>query len=188
MDLYADDTTLYDIGLGKDILENNLQHSLNLLKIWYLEHGMIINIDKIKLMLISSMQKRKCMKHNKLAFVYDNFDLQLTSCEKELGVHIDDNFTWTTQFKHVSKKDIVIPLTFVSDENIPFFTTQSYFATLILSLILNIVVWFGGIHLILLYIKLKSYRKETANWYLGTDYISFEDARRQLNMFSFDEL
>ena len=47
MDLYADDTTLYDIGLDKDMLDNNLQHALNLLKIWYLENGMII-IDKTK--------------------------------------------------------------------------------------------------------------------------------------------
>ena len=47
VDLYVGDTTLYDIGLDKDKLENNLQHSLNLLKIWFLENGMIINIDKI---------------------------------------------------------------------------------------------------------------------------------------------
>ena len=46
VDLYADDTNLYDIGLDKDMLENNLQHALNLLKIWCLENGMIINIDK----------------------------------------------------------------------------------------------------------------------------------------------
>ena len=57
---------------------------------WCLENGMIINIDKTKLMLISSRQKRKCMKDNKLVIVYDNFDLQLTSCENVLGVHIDD--------------------------------------------------------------------------------------------------
>ena len=31
--LYADDTTLYDIGLDRDMLENNPQHSLDLLKI-----------------------------------------------------------------------------------------------------------------------------------------------------------
>ena len=64
VDLYVDDTTLYDIGLDKDTLENNVQHSLNLLKIWFLENGMIINIDKTKLMLISSRQKRKCLKDN----------------------------------------------------------------------------------------------------------------------------
>ena len=33
------------------------------------------------------------MKDNKLAIEYDNFDLQLTSCEKMLGVHIDDKLT-----------------------------------------------------------------------------------------------
>ena len=33
VDLYADDTTLYDIGLDKDTMENNLQHILNLLKV-----------------------------------------------------------------------------------------------------------------------------------------------------------
>ena len=48
LDLYTDDTTLYDIGLDKDMLENNLQYALNLLKIWCVENGMIINIDKNK--------------------------------------------------------------------------------------------------------------------------------------------
>ena len=41
---------------------------------------------------------------NKLALVYDHFDLQLTSCEKVLGVHIDDNLIWTNHFQNVSKK------------------------------------------------------------------------------------
>ena len=73
---------------------------------WCLENGMIIStcIDKTKLMFISIRQKRKCTKDNKLAIVYDNFDLQFISCEKGLGVHIDDNLTWTNHFQHVSKK------------------------------------------------------------------------------------
>ena len=37
---------------------------------------------------------------------------------------------------------------------------------IILSLTLNIVVWFGGIHLILIYIKLKNYREEPVSKYL----------------------
>ena len=61
-------------------------------------------LDKTKLMLISSRQKRKCMKDNKLAIVYNNFDLQLTSCEKVLGVHIDDNLTWTNHFNKFQKR------------------------------------------------------------------------------------
>ena len=115
---------MYDIGLDKDTLENNLQHSSNLLKMWCLENGMIINIDKTKLLLISSRQKRKCMKDNKLAIEYENFDLQLTSCEKVLGVHID-MLNMDKSFSTRFKKDIVIPLAFVSDKIIPFFTTQS---------------------------------------------------------------
>ena len=39
-----------------------------------------------------------------LALVDDNLDFQLTSCEKMLGVHIDDNLTWTNYFRYVSKK------------------------------------------------------------------------------------
>ena len=65
------------------------------------------------------------MKDNKLALVYDNLDLKLTSCEKVLGVLIDDNLTWPNHFKYFFKKDIVIPLAFGSDKIIPFFITQS---------------------------------------------------------------
>ena len=32
VDLYADDMTLYDIGLDQNMLENDLQHPLNLLQ------------------------------------------------------------------------------------------------------------------------------------------------------------
>ena len=35
VELHADDTTLYDIGFDKDMLENNHQHAQNLLKIWF---------------------------------------------------------------------------------------------------------------------------------------------------------
>ena len=49
------------------------------------------------------LQKRKCMKDNKLAIVYDSFDLQLTSCKKVVGVNIDDKLTLTSYFQLVSK-------------------------------------------------------------------------------------
>ena len=46
-------------------MEKNLQHALNLLNVWCLKNGMIMNIDKSNLMLISSRQKRSTMKDNK---------------------------------------------------------------------------------------------------------------------------
>ena len=62
VDLYADDMILYDIGLDKDTVENNLQYDFNLLKSWCLENDMIINTDKPKLLLISSQRNRFNMK------------------------------------------------------------------------------------------------------------------------------
>ena len=59
VDLYADDTTFYDIAPDKKYPENA----------WCLENGMLINIDKTKLMLISSRQKRNAMKDNNLTLI-----------------------------------------------------------------------------------------------------------------------
>ena len=93
---YADDTTLFGIGLDKDTctLEYTLQHALNLHTLWCLEKFIIISIDKTKHTLISGMHKRKYVGDYILVLVYDNFDFLLTSCEKVLGIHRDDNLTW----------------------------------------------------------------------------------------------
>ena len=54
VNLYSDDTTLDDIGLYKDMFENNLQASMNFLKIWCLKNGLIMSVDNTKLILIIS--------------------------------------------------------------------------------------------------------------------------------------
>ena len=45
-DLYADNTTVYDIQTNMQTLERNLQNSLLLLNKWCRENGMVINTDK----------------------------------------------------------------------------------------------------------------------------------------------
>ena len=57
-DLYADDTTIYDVQTDKAVLSANLQTALNLLKTWCRENGMLLNTDKTKVMLLTSRQKR----------------------------------------------------------------------------------------------------------------------------------
>ena len=49
------------------------------------KNGMIINIGKTKLMLISSRQKRNIVKDKKLARIYDDLELQIANCEKKSG-------------------------------------------------------------------------------------------------------
>ena len=53
-DLYADDTTIYDIQYEKQVLENNLHRSLVLLQQCCKENGMLINTHKTKVMFITS--------------------------------------------------------------------------------------------------------------------------------------
>ena len=59
IDLYADDTTMYFSNKDKLMLESTLQSSLNCLQRWCRENGMILNIEKTKVMLIASRQKKK---------------------------------------------------------------------------------------------------------------------------------
>ena len=63
-DLYADDTTAYDIQSNMQTLQQNLQYALVLLNKWCRENGMVINTDKTKVMLITSRQKRSNLQDN----------------------------------------------------------------------------------------------------------------------------
>ena len=54
VDLYADDTTLYDIQASKGQIESTLQHALNLLHTLCLGNEMFL-----KWMLVTNRQKRR---------------------------------------------------------------------------------------------------------------------------------
>ena len=51
-DLYADDTTIYDVQCNIDQLESNLQFSLNALHVWCRQNVMDLNTEKTNVMLI----------------------------------------------------------------------------------------------------------------------------------------
>lgn len=103
-DLYADDTTFYDIQTDKSLLSNNLQSALHLLQDWCKENGMLLNTDKTKVMFLTSRQKRATLSDKGLTLIYDGVNLELSSNEKVLGINIDENLIWNTHFAYVSKK------------------------------------------------------------------------------------
>ena len=105
-DLYADDTTFYDFQFDIIELETNLQHVLNLLRIWCRQNGMVLNTDNTKVMLITSRLKRLSMQNPVLSLTYSDIDIKMTHADKILGahVHVDDNLMWNNHFQHVSKK------------------------------------------------------------------------------------
>ena len=104
VDLFADETTFYDFQFDITQLETNLQHALNLLRIWCRQNGMVLNTDKTKVMLITSKQKRLSTHNPVLSLTYSDIDIKMTHADKILGVHVDDNLMWNNHFQHVSKK------------------------------------------------------------------------------------
>ena len=89
-DLYADDTTLYDVQDSMEQIENNLQSSLNNLQIWCRSNGMILNSSKTKVMLVTTYQKRQRLTNDQFDLTYNKESLNMI-----LGVFIDNNLTWS---------------------------------------------------------------------------------------------
>ena len=85
------------------MLEKNLQSSLNCLQKWCLENGMILNIDKTKVMLIASRQKRTVLCDTVLNLQYNDIDIKMTTSDKALGIYVDNNLTWNNHFNFLSK-------------------------------------------------------------------------------------
>ena len=103
-DLYADDTTLYDMQDSMKQIENNLQSALNNLHVWCKENGMILNSSKTKVMLVTSSQKRQRLERDVLDLKFNNDTLNSISNDKILGVFVDNNLAWTDHTKHLTKK------------------------------------------------------------------------------------
>ena len=103
-DLYADDTTFYDIQPDLETLRTNLQESLLILQRWCRQNGMLLNTRKTKVMLITTRQMRIRLDASLLSLSYNEIDLQLTTGDKILGVYIEENFQWNNHFQHVCKK------------------------------------------------------------------------------------
>ena len=70
-DLYADDTTIYDMQNDLETLQRNLQHSLLSLQIWCKRNDMLLNNDETKLMLITTRQKRARLDENLFTPTYN---------------------------------------------------------------------------------------------------------------------
>ena len=104
VDLYADDTTFYDFQNDINQLKNNLQSSLESLHRWCKQNGMVLNANKTKVMLITSKQKRNFLQNPALALRYNDINIKMTTCDKILGIQVDENLIWNSQCQQVYKK------------------------------------------------------------------------------------
>ena len=103
-DLYADDTTLYDIQDSLGVIEENLQHALKSLHTWCKCNGMVLNSAKTKVMLVTTNQKRQRLHSETLNLRFNEESLKTITNDKILGVFVDNNLTWSNHIKHLTKK------------------------------------------------------------------------------------
>ena len=103
-DLYADDTTLYDITNSIEDIENNLQIALDSLNTWCKCNGMLPNSSKTKNMFVTTNQKRQRLDKEILDLKFNEESLSMISNDKILGVFVDKNLTWSDYIRHLSKK------------------------------------------------------------------------------------
>ena len=94
-DLYADDTTLYDIQDSMERIEDNLQSALNNLHVWCRNNCMILNSSKTKVMLVTTNQKRQRLHNENLDLKFNNEPLNMISNDKILGIYVTT--TWIGQ-------------------------------------------------------------------------------------------
>ncbi|MCG7879537.1 MAG: reverse transcriptase domain-containing protein [Candidatus Thiodiazotropha endolucinida] len=186
-DLYADDTTIYDIQSNIKSLETNLQNALFLLTKWCRENGMVLNTDKTKVMLITSRQKRTIMKDKNLLLNYNDVELKLTSKEKVLGVHIEDNLLWNDHFLYISKKlsSYLWLLTQIKTSLSIEDKLLFYNAYIRPHLDYCCAVWGNTTHFNVQ--KLTRLQRRACKIILGNEYLHLEDARNRLKILSFDQ-
>ena len=80
-DVYANDTTLYDIQTSLEAIKVNLQERLNQLHIWCKNNGMILNSVRTKVMLVTTNQKRLRLKNTNLNLLYMDEKLKMISSD-----------------------------------------------------------------------------------------------------------
>ena len=103
-DLYADDTTLYDIQDSMERIEDNLQSALNNLHVWCRNNGMILNSSKTKVLLVTTTQKRQRLHNETLDLKFNNESVNMISNDKILCIYVDNNLNWSDHIKHLSRK------------------------------------------------------------------------------------
>ena len=81
-DLYADDTTLFQIGESQVSIERSLQLALLNLSEWCKLNGMLLNTAKTKVMIITTVQKCLHLNNNYLHLTCNDDTLKTVETEK----------------------------------------------------------------------------------------------------------
>ncbi len=101
--MFADDSTLTTISRSPDSIAANLNFDLAEVESWCKFNSMSINVEKTKTMLLGTKPKHKYNREQLPVIQLHDTPLQHTSCEKLLGIHMDESLTWQIQVENTVK-------------------------------------------------------------------------------------
>ena len=102
MDMYADDSTLYDIGKNIIDISSHLQTDINNINEWCTKNNMALNPKKTTCMLLGTNYKLKNSKPLTLTIGQEN--IKQVQKQKVLGLVLDHMLQWKDHIKYLSDK------------------------------------------------------------------------------------
>lgn len=187
IDLYADDTTIYDMQSDLHTLKLNLQEALFSLHIWCKQNGMLLNTEKTKVMIITTRQKRIHIDESILTLSYNGTELNLTTADKILGVNIDANLTWNEHFNFICKKISTYIWLLSRIQHFINYEHKVIFYNAYIHPHFNYcnIIWGNSSNYNMS--KIVKLQKRACKIILGNEYSSFEDAKSRLSILSFEQ-
>ena len=101
--LFADDSALYTSNEDINLINHNLQDSLNKTNTWCSKNSMVIHPEKTKSMIIATRQRQQLTKPA-LNLTLGTSNIEQVREHKMLGVILDTELTWNQQLEFTIKK------------------------------------------------------------------------------------
>ena len=104
VDIFADDTTLFTSGNNVSSITSSLESDLQNVQAWCKNNCMALNAAKTKVMYIAPKSKSSSASDTLPHLQLDSEILQVSSCEKLLGINIDNSLSWHTHVSNTLKR------------------------------------------------------------------------------------
>lgn len=102
--MYADDIAIYTSSYDPDAVVRNLNNALNVLRKYFVQWKIKINIDKLQAIIFPTKRHQE---QPSIAIVYENEIVQLENSIKYLGITLDEMLTFEEHLNVVMDKAII---------------------------------------------------------------------------------
>ena len=93
VDMYADDSTISACGKNVQEIELKLNNDIQEISNWCDENRMVVNVEKIKTMIVTTRQKWQHLDKSDVNICIKGDQLHVVENERQLGLHVDNFLT-----------------------------------------------------------------------------------------------